>query len=96
MGLGNGLSPAQRQAIICTNDEFLSMGLLGVTFSEIWIKIYLQGNELENVSNNDRNFVPAKMHYGSSLESLDYYCDTTYITTTKMNWQMNLWIPVCL
>ena len=35
MGLGNGLSPAQSQAIICTNDEFLSMGLLGTNFSEI-------------------------------------------------------------
>ena len=35
MGLGTDLSPAQRQAIICTNDEFLSMGLLGTNFSEI-------------------------------------------------------------
>ena len=42
MGLGNGLSPAQRQAIICTNDEFLSMGLLGTNFSEILIKIHIQ------------------------------------------------------
>ena len=31
---------------------------------------------------NGRHFVPGKMYFDSSLESLVYYCDTTCITTT--------------
>ena len=39
IGLGNGLSPIQYQAIISTNAWLLSIGPLGTKFSEIAIKI---------------------------------------------------------
>ena len=38
-GSDNGLSPVQRQAIIWTNSELLSIGPLGRNFSEICIEI---------------------------------------------------------
>ena len=38
-GSGNGLAPAQCQAITWTNADLSSMGLLGTNFSEILIKI---------------------------------------------------------
>ena len=34
IGLENGLSPARRQAIFCTNDGILLIGLLGTNLSE--------------------------------------------------------------
>ena len=41
-------------------------------------------NEMNlKTSVNGRHFVPGKMYYDSSLESLVYYCDTIYITTTN-------------
>ena len=39
MGSDNGFSPGQRQAIIWTNAEILSVGPLGTNFSEILAKI---------------------------------------------------------
>ena len=38
-GSDNGLSPAQRQAIILTNDGILLIGPLGTNDSEILMKI---------------------------------------------------------
>ena len=38
IGSDNGLSPIRRQAIILTNDVFLSIGPLGTNLSEIWVK----------------------------------------------------------
>ena len=40
IGLDNGLSPDQRQAIIWTNTWILSIRLLGTNFSEILIEIH--------------------------------------------------------
>ena len=37
---GNGLSPVRRQTITWTNTDLLSIGPLGINFSEIQIKIY--------------------------------------------------------
>ena len=39
LGSDNGLSPLRRQAIIWTNADLLSIGPLGIYFSEIWIEI---------------------------------------------------------
>ena len=39
IGSGNGLSPVRRHAITWTNADLLSTGLLGTSFSEIWIGI---------------------------------------------------------
>ena len=39
IGFDNGLGPIWRQAIIWTNDNLLSIGSLGMTFAEIWIKM---------------------------------------------------------
>ena len=39
LGLGNGLSPGRRQAIIWTNDGILLIGPSGTNFSEILIEI---------------------------------------------------------
>ena len=39
IGSGNGLSPVRHQAITWTNAGLLSIGLLGTSFSEIWIQI---------------------------------------------------------
>ena len=39
IGSGNGLSPDQRQAVICTNAGILLIGPLGTNFSEILIEI---------------------------------------------------------
>ena len=41
IGSGNGLSPARRHAITCTNADLLSTGPLGTHFSEIWIEILI-------------------------------------------------------
>ena len=44
--------PVQCQAIIWTNADLLSIGTLGINFSEIWIKIwqfFMQENEFETV-----------------------------------------------
>ena len=40
IGSNNGSSPGRRQAIIWTNVEILLIGLLGTSFSEIFIEIY--------------------------------------------------------
>ena len=40
IGLNNGLSHGQCQAIVWTNAEVLLIGPLGTNFSEILIKIY--------------------------------------------------------
>ena len=52
IGSDNGLSPIRRQAIIETNAQLLSIGLLGTNFSEISIKI--------------QNFSFTKMHLKTS------------------------------
>ena len=39
IGSGNGLSPVRRQAITWTNAALLSIRLLGINFTEIWIGI---------------------------------------------------------
>ena len=39
IGSGNGLSPVRRQAITWTNGDLLSIGPLGINFSEIQIKV---------------------------------------------------------
>ena len=36
IGSGNGLSPVRRLAISWTSADLLSIGTLGVNFSEIW------------------------------------------------------------
>ena len=38
IGSDNGLLPVQHQAITWTNADLLSIGPLGINFSEIWIK----------------------------------------------------------
>ena len=47
---GNGLSPVWRQAIIWSNCYVLSIGPLGTSFNEIWIKtkVLFEENTIEN------------------------------------------------
>ena len=48
----NGFSPGRRQAIIWTNAGILVIGLLGINFSEIFIRnryIFIQDNARETV-----------------------------------------------
>ena len=49
VGSNNGLSPGRRQAIIWTNVGMLSIGPLGINFSEILIGIFIEENAFEIV-----------------------------------------------
>ena len=51
IGSSNGFSTVWYQAINLTNDDLLSIGLLGTNLNEIWIKIelFIHANALENV-----------------------------------------------
>ena len=60
IGSGNGSSPSQRQAIIWTNDGFLSTGRLGTNFSQIVFEI--------------QTFSFKKIHWKMSSEKWQPFC----------------------
>ena len=52
IGSGNGFSPVWRQAITWNNADLLSIGSLGINFSDIRnqnTKVFIQENAFENV-----------------------------------------------
>ena len=75
IGSGNCLSPGQHQVITWTNDELLSIRLLGINFSEIEFKI--------------QNFPFIKMHLKMSVNWRPFCpgdIDTRLCIYSSLNW----------
>ena len=84
-GADNGLSPDQRQAIICTNAGILLIGPLGTHVSEILIEIYIFSFKKMHLKLSSENWRPFCLNAWSST----HRHQLTLVLITRGTWRVS-------